>query len=76
MHSKERKTSIRRFSPLLHHPLHATSCYLNSQFFNSNPRIKNDPKTVEGLYKCIGRLTAKRMQIRLQMDCKWLDSPC
>lgn len=46
------------------------SCYLNSQFFNSNPRIKNYPKTNEGLYKCIGRLTAKTMQISF----KWIVS--
>lgn len=42
----------------LHHPLHAAGHYLNSQYFYGNPSLENDPEVMEGLYKCVQRLSA------------------
>ncbi|KAL5154147.1 hypothetical protein HKD37_19G053563 [Glycine soja] len=47
----------KRWDCQLHHPLHAVGCYLNPKFFYTNPNIENDNKVVDGLYKCIDRLS-------------------
>ncbi|KAL5145418.1 hypothetical protein HKD37_06G015463 [Glycine soja] len=47
----------KRWDCQLHHPLHATGYYLNPKFFYTNPNIDNDNEVVDGLYKCIDRLS-------------------
>lgn len=53
----------RRWECQLHHPLHAAGHYLNPNFFYGNPRIENDPEVMEGLYKCIERLSANEEEV-------------
>ena len=43
--------------------MHAAGHYLNPQFFYGNPRIENDPEVMEGLYKCIERLSTNEEQV-------------
>ncbi|XP_028223583.1 uncharacterized protein LOC114405121 [Glycine soja] len=47
----------KRWDCQLHHPLHAADYYLNPKFFYTNPNIYNDNEVVDGLYKCIDRLS-------------------
>ncbi|KAL5134283.1 hypothetical protein HKD37_03G007472 [Glycine soja] len=47
----------KRWDCQLHHPLHAADYYLNPMFFYTNPNIYNDNEVVDGLYKCIDRLS-------------------
>ncbi|KAH1242508.1 hypothetical protein GmHk_07G019820 [Glycine max] len=47
----------KRWDCQLHHPLHAAGYYLNPKFFYTNPNIDNDNEVVDGLYKCIDKLS-------------------
>ena len=47
----------KRWDCQLHHPLHAAGYYLNPKFFYTNPNIDNDNEVMDGLYKCIDRLS-------------------
>ncbi|XP_003518019.1 uncharacterized protein LOC114419758 [Glycine soja] len=47
----------KRWDCQLHHPLHAAGYYLNSKFFYTNPNIDSDNEVVDGLYKCIDKLS-------------------
>ncbi|RZB75263.1 hypothetical protein D0Y65_033937 [Glycine soja] len=47
----------KRWDCQLHHPLHAVGYYLNPKFFYTNPNIDNDNEVVDGLYKCIDKLS-------------------
>ncbi|KAL2320021.1 hypothetical protein Fmac_028990 [Flemingia macrophylla] len=62
-HNEEKYKEIfeiidRRWDCQLHHPLHAAGYYLNPEFFYKNPRdMDDDQEVVDGLYKCIDRLS-------------------
>ncbi|KAH1232957.1 hypothetical protein GmHk_09G025506 [Glycine max] len=47
----------KRWDCQLHHPLHAAGYYLNPKFFYTNPNIDSDNEVVDGLYKCIDKLS-------------------
>ncbi|KAH1220913.1 hypothetical protein GmHk_12G034441 [Glycine max] len=47
----------KRWDCQLHHPLHAAGYYLNPKFFYTNPNIDRDNEVVDGLYKCIDKLS-------------------
>ncbi|KAG5121908.1 hypothetical protein GLYMA_14G145100v4 [Glycine max] len=47
----------KRWDCQLHHPLHAADYYLNPKFFYTNPNIDSDNEVVDGLYKCIDKLS-------------------
>uniref|UniRef100_A0A0R0HS56 BED-type domain-containing protein n=1 Tax=Glycine max TaxID=3847 RepID=A0A0R0HS56_SOYBN len=47
----------KRWDCQLHHPLHAAGYYLNPKFFYTNPNIDSDNEVVDGLFKCIDKLS-------------------
>ncbi|XP_028215234.1 uncharacterized protein LOC114397379 [Glycine soja] len=47
----------KRWDCQLHHPLHVAGYYLNPKFFYTNPNIDSDNEVVDGLYKCIDKLS-------------------
>ncbi|XP_006584208.1 uncharacterized protein [Glycine max] len=47
----------KRWDCQLHHPLHSTGYYLNPKFFYTDPNIDSDNEVVDGLYKCIDKLS-------------------
>ncbi|KAL2337368.1 hypothetical protein Fmac_011814 [Flemingia macrophylla] len=48
----------RRWDYQLRHPLHAAGYYLNPEFYYKNPtKVDADDEVVDGLYKCIERLS-------------------
>ncbi|KAL0461334.1 UNVERIFIED_CONTAM: hypothetical protein Slati_0021000 [Sesamum latifolium] len=47
-----------RWNVQLHRPLHATSYYLNPEFYYSNPNVEQDEEVMQGLYACIWRVVS------------------
>ena len=48
----------KRWECQLHHPLQATSCFLNLEFFYDNPCMEFDEEVTSRLYSCIDRLVS------------------
>ena len=49
-----------RWEDQLHQPLHATSHFLNSEFYYENSAIEFDGEITSGLYACIEKLVANQ----------------